>query len=226
VLATPTLVNLSGSVNQISTQLDHTCVVKGTNGQVSCWGWNRFGQTGQSPNEIAVPGAAMSSLEARVDMPISVSVGGTHTCAIVSAGSAGQGLYCWGDRSTRQVSDGLITSTSPSVPSRATFIDPAGTADRILTGRAHSCAAKGADGTVSCAGANLSLQLGMTPPSSTEPVGLPPVSLGPLDALFGGGDRACALVTGTLKCWGANDHGQLGNNSTVESATPVSPQPF
>ena len=79
-VVTPTVVpNLSGSaVVDISTQLDHTCVVKSTNGQVSCWGWNLFGQTGQSPSpNPSVPGATVSSLTVTA-----ISVGGTHTCAI------------------------------------------------------------------------------------------------------------------------------------------------
>ena len=118
-----------------------------------------------------------------------------------------------------------MTTPNVSVPVWATLIDSSGNSDRILTGRAHSCAARAADGTVICAGANSSLQVGVIPPSSSE-FASPPISLGTIDVLFGGGDRSCALVAGALKCWGANDHGQLGNNSTVESATPVSPQSF
>jgi alpha-tubulin suppressor-like RCC1 family protein len=223
-VVTPTTVpNLSGSsVAQIATQVDHTCVVRATNGQVSCWGSNPSGQTGQSPSQTSVPGATVSSLTASA-----ISVGGTHTCAIgqINNNLATQGVYCWGDRSVRQLGDGL-TTPNISTPFRATLIDPAASSDRILTGRAHSCAGRAADGTVICAGANSSLQVGVTPPSSSEFATPTPISLGTIDALFGGGDRSCALVTGALKCWGANDHGQLGNNSTVESATPVSPQPF
>ena len=36
-----------------------------------------------------------------------------------------------------------------------------------------------------------------------------------------GGASACAIKSGSLYCWGLNDRGQLGNNSTTNSSTPV-----
>ena len=38
----------------------------------------------------------------------------------------------------------------------------------------------------------------------------------------GANHSCCLLVTGDVQCWGSNGNGQLGNNSTVNSATPVS----
>jgi alpha-tubulin suppressor-like RCC1 family protein len=37
-----------------------------------------------------------------------------------------------------------------------------------------------------------------------------------------GGDHTCALDTaGKVYCWGDNDNGQLGNNSTTNTSVPV-----
>ena len=37
-----------------------------------------------------------------------------------------------------------------------------------------------------------------------------------------GGHHSCAMKSdGTLWCWGANEHGQLGNDSTMDTSVPV-----
>jgi hypothetical protein len=40
-------------------------------------------------------------------------------------------------------------------------------------------------------------------------------------AVTAGGNHTCALLTdGTARCWGANDHGQRGNGSTLQTLAP------
>ena len=40
--------------------------------------------------------------------------------------------------------------------------------------------------------------------------------------IVAGFDHSCALLANTtIKCWGHNEHGQLGNGSNVNSITPV-----
>src|SRR5206468_499116 len=41
-------------------------------------------------------------------------------------------------------------------------------------------------------------------------------------SLASGSDHSCAALTdGTLRCWGYNYYGQLGNGTSVNSSTPV-----
>ena len=42
-----------------------------------------------------------------------------------------------------------------------------------------------------------------------------------VQALAGGGEHSCAIVNGSVKCWGNNDDGQLGNGTTSGSHVPV-----
>ena len=40
-------------------------------------------------------------------------------------------------------------------------------------------------------------------------------------AISAGSAQTCAIVNGAAECWGGNFNGQLGNNSTMDSAVPV-----
>ena len=87
--------------------------------------------------------------------------------------------------------------------------------------RTHTCAVRN-DGTVRCWGNNGSGQLGDT--SFTDrPT---PVAVGGLTTAVavsaGSTCHTCALLAdGTVRCWGDNDYGQLGDGTTTNGATPV-----
>ena len=103
---------------------------------------------------------------------------------------------------------------------------PSAKAKAIVVGRLHSCAVTTA-GAVRCWGASDHGQIGNGVVDSTSagvfatPVQVQGLTSGVTDIASAFGDHTCVVVSGGVKCWGANDEGQLGDGSTDESAVPV-----
>lgn len=152
-----------------------------------------------------------------------IDVGGSHACTTV-----GKSLKCWGQNKWGQLGRGDQNVTGD---------DPEEMGDRLITvnlgtgetavgmalGEEHSCVMLDSGGT-KCFGQNDDGQLGL---GDTEPRGRLPSELG--DALpevdFGTGLSATAMTTGcshtcgllsdgSVKCFGYNNYGQLGQGST------------
>jgi alpha-tubulin suppressor-like RCC1 family protein len=90
----------------------------------------------------------------------------------------------------------------------------------IAAGYSHTCALVG--GGVQCWGANSQGQLGNNSMAPESHVPVLVIGLGSgVQALAVGFQHTCALIHGSVQCWGANPNGQLGNNSTEDSRVPV-----
>ncbi len=91
----------------------------------------------------------------------------------------------------------------------------------VSVGGAHACAVDGA-GALYCWGSNATGQLGVAGiPYSSIPVRVTGLG-GGIASVSAGGGHTCALTTSaTIKCWGSNTDGQLGNGSTIDSSTAV-----
>jgi FG-GAP-like repeat/Regulator of chromosome condensation (RCC1) repeat len=92
---------------------------------------------------------------------------------------------------------------------------------QLVSGAAHNCAITAAGG-VQCWGANYSGQLGDgTLYPRTRPVNVVGLSSGVI-AIASYALHTCAvLATGTVKCWGDNTDGQLGDGTTTRRTQPV-----
>jgi alpha-tubulin suppressor-like RCC1 family protein len=147
-----------------------------------------------------------------------LAAGGAHTCAIVVGG-----VKCWGDNYYGQLGLGDRTprGTVPTDMGDALpFVDlRAARPVAVAAGLFHTCVLLD-DGHVQCWGGNQFGQLGLgdvtnrgDDPSRTGGA-LVPVDLGGDEsavAIAAGAYHTCAILgDGRLKCWGANDHGQLG----------------
>jgi alpha-tubulin suppressor-like RCC1 family protein len=110
----------------------------------------------------------------------------------------------------------MISSPTP-VP--VTGLD--GGAAAIFVGGSHTCVLTKTGG-VKCWGDNSHGQLGDgTTANRNAPVGVAGLASG-VAAVVAGGSHTCALISGgSVKCWGSNGNGQLGDGTTIDRSIPV-----
>lgn len=204
------VIGLTNGVAQIATGGDHTCALT-TGGSVKCWGYDEDGQVGAgSQRRHRARPHQVVGLDNGVT---AISGGHWHSCAVADGGAA-----CWGYNAYGQLGDGSKTSASVPVP-------VTGLGEGISTaagGGLHTCAATGA-GAAKCWGHNGDggpLGNG-TLVSSPVPVDVLGLGSG-VAAITAGGSFSCALLTaGTVKCWGWNQTGEIGDGTTENRPTPT-----
>ena len=193
----------------------YSCVLL-KNGTVQCWGNNQFGQLGNgtttnSSTPVLVTGITTATI---------VAVGSSHSCARLTDST----VQCWGNNQFGQLGNGTTTNSSTPVPVVNTTNTGSLTgATAVAAGGYHSCA-RLADSTLQCWGNGAKGQLGPNIQSTGE-TGTPVTVTGieTATAIAAGSEHSCALLdNNTVKCFGLNNVGQLGNGTTTNSSTPVS----
>jgi alpha-tubulin suppressor-like RCC1 family protein len=191
----------------------HACAVLGS-GQVQCWGHNDQGQLGNgtvttSTVPTAVPG---------ISTAVAVTAGNKHTCALLADGT----VQCWGLDADGQLGD--ATTGDPALKQqRRTPVAVAGLtgATAIAAGGFHTCAVT-SGGAATCWGNDGMGQLADGKPGDKSLTATPIAGLSNVKALSAGEFHTCALIAdGTVRCWGHNGFGQLGDGTTKSSAVPV-----
>lgn len=192
-------------VTQVNSGNSTTCALR-TNNLVSCWGQNNYGQLGDGSTDPSDDPVQVSGLEA-----VDLAVGNAFACAIRTDDTGA----CWGYNGYGQLGDGTNGNTSaPTDVSLVTdFV-------QIVAGQTHTCGLR-ANGDVMCWGDNSWGQSGVENGESryTEPTLVE--GLEDVESLHTGYGHTCALHTdATISCWGYNNAGQLGDNTTENRARP------
>jgi alpha-tubulin suppressor-like RCC1 family protein len=233
----PFLVPGLNNVIEVATGGLHTCALLADH-TVRCWGDNDLGQLGQgsttqlvSGTPVSVPGISnalhitagyrftcvvlmdrtvrcwgswpLDPADGGVQNAEEVSGGFSHACIRLADGTA----RCFGLNHDGELGDG--TRTTSSVP-----VVVMNGADAGLMGVAQiqatfqSTVARSSDGTLRSFGSHPTIPAGI---SGTDMVAV-------------GGRHVCFRVQAdrSVRCWGPNDEGELGDGTTVTRTTPVS----
>lgn len=213
--------SLGSNVKNIYMGSYHSCATRMDN-RLYCQGTNHVGMLGDSTYVDKNTLTAVSGSFTALDAQRAVTTGwGLHTCAIRNDNK----LYCWGSNNRGQVgfNNSVIAYNSPQQ------VTIAGAADftKVVAGIAHTCALH-SSGTINCFGDNTYGQLGNN--TNTSQMGSSTVvvetsgigTLSNIRDIVAGKYHTCAINNSNqMYCWGRNDQGQLGNNTTVDSNKPI-----
>jgi alpha-tubulin suppressor-like RCC1 family protein len=190
-----------------------SCAV-GRDGAVFCWGDDSYGQLGVGSGAVRATPALVPGITGAV----SLSAGGAHTC-VATAGSGGSGepgtSFCWGADQAGQLGDGVTDDRSRPGP---LTVDIGATV--VGAGDAYTCAVGTPAGALWCWGRGSSGQLGLGPTKEFDWHQPVQVAVSGATAVAAGTAHTCVIVDGGVQCFGANDHGQLGDGTTTDRSTP------
>ena len=229
---------------------NHTCAID-DKGIAYCWGKNDFGQIGNNSTDLTIPDPVkvLSGETVAGTTFLSISAGGSHTCAIMSNNDA----YCWGNNDKGQlgtfqfsgnfqsyidlIGDAIFGSGNPekiNIPKKVNkngTIAYSGPVSSISAGYKHTCVVS--NNKAYCWGDNSSNQLGLGLVSLNKyalPVSVATlftaISGKNIKSISGGNGHTCAIDnnTGNRKayCWGSGSFGQIGDGETSSKRSAVS----
>jgi alpha-tubulin suppressor-like RCC1 family protein len=206
----------AADVSSIEAGSAHSCLttIQPAGGNVYCFGNNSHYQLGDGTTDPSwIPKQVMGLVNVE-----EANAGDRHSCARTIAGL----LYCWGDNSEGMLGDGTtLTAVGPT-----TIIDGlSATIGRISLGRRHSCgrlSPAGGSNEIFCWGRGLEGQVGDGDSTQRNlPTAVMPRVAGAQD-ISSQGDHSCAwMAECSVKCWGSNLLGQIGDGTTVNAPSPV-----
>jgi alpha-tubulin suppressor-like RCC1 family protein len=197
-------------------------------GSIKCWGPNDGGQLGNGNTTLAKDPVRVVGISNAKQ----VAAGQNFACALLDDGT----VKCWGENGWGQTGNGTWYTPGfggavlgpDNCANQACSLTPVAVpgisnAVNIGVGAAFACAVI-SDGTALCWGANIGGTLGNGSDQGPISSSVASLTINPV-AVTGLNDavtiksewyHACALTrTGTVRCWGANDYGNLGLGTTT-----------
>ncbi len=235
---------ITGSVITLAVGSNFSCAT--VDGTAYCWGDNADGQLATDPSTyrsstpltIAQLGSGVQSVGAGNNEACAVVAGGGVTCwggsnnpptpvagitgaskiavaPLFKCALAGGTVLCWGDNFYAELGNNSSDWVTPKPPTGLPT-----DVTQLAIGGTHGCALS--SGEIWCWGNNPYGELGRDPVSVSKalPAKVPGVT--GVIGIAAGDNHTCALLgNNTLKCWGSNGVGQLGNGTKDSGPTPV-----
>lgn len=193
------------------------CAHTSTNGGYKCWGAGILGDglSGQSatepvvvcaPDQSGLPCTPMTNAKG-------MAIGDDHTCVIQSDDS----VACWGGNARGQLGLDKASIGSTNFPTTI----PGLQATHVSAGNRSTCIVESGTGTIKCFGAAERLGRNVTEDSEMPlAVCLDSACTQPLvgqnmTAQFD--ETVCSLGAGSVRCWGSNSEGQLGDGTSTSN---------
>ena len=224
-------VDLGGKATQIMLASQFGCALLESK-KVKCWGTGHIANDGKTyTNAKATDVAGVSGAE-------ELAASGAVACA-----RTGDGVVCWGgDPATNstppkgaftQIAAGFSHACALDAKGAVTcwgsgdwggkgaYAKPAlGTVTQVVAGDRHACALT-KDGKVKCWGSNDAGQLGAKSDTNVHAKAVDVSGVTGAKRLVVGEASTCAvLASGGIKCWGANNEGELGLGSRTPEERP------
>jgi alpha-tubulin suppressor-like RCC1 family protein len=217
----------TGYIYQYQGNIGFSMALK-SNGTVVAWGDNYFGELGNGTTTNSTSPVSVSSLTNIV----AIAAGNSYGMALKNDGT----VWTWGSSGWGQLGNNAPNTGNYTSPVQVQIIDPTDpTHTHYLTGIVaisagnHHALALKSDGTVWAWGDNWYNQLGYSTGSTSYGGVAAQVTdtndtsgyLTGITAIAAGGQSNLALKSDTtLRCWGANYSGQLGNYMTLSVTSP------
>ena len=189
------------------------------NGSSYCWGYGEEGELGDGTyqNHVFNGVAVLAQVT-------DTQVGETYGCAQLA--TTGK-LQCWGQNRDGELGNGevartfapLVLTVPPDTNDAVPIPHPM--FKTVTAGGQHACGMT-VQGSIYCWGDNHLHQVDPTVTDGyvTTPVLVKNISIA--NQVTAGRDHTCAILNdGNVRCWGANDQGQLGTSGTAKTSNVV-----